>query len=121
MVVVPDKERDAYLHLASGSFTEVFLNGKTPLFYPQPGMPITWRTASQDQPLARVWPDHPNGAHLHYCAGDVYTAQEIQDGVVIPSIPTAFHDYQVSTDQGVTWQPVAIGMPRKGQWIRRTD
>jgi hypothetical protein len=121
MVVVPDKERDAYLHFAPGSFTEVFLNGKTPLFYPQPGMPLTWRTASQDQPLAKIWPDYPTGAHSHYCAGDVYTVQEFQDGVVIPSIPTSFHRYQVSTDQGVTWQPVAIGMPRKGQWIRRTD
>jgi len=31
----------------------------------------------------------------------------------------AFSSYEVSRDHGITWQFVATGMPRLGEWVRR--
>lgn len=101
--VLPN-ETDVYLHLATGSVTEVFWNGTPPLFYPAPA---PWPAVAQDAPLARI---DPGENHLHYCTSAIGGQ----------SIPTAFHQYETSPD-GQQWTTVTIGMPRVHQYIRRAD
>jgi hypothetical protein len=36
------------------------------------------------------------------------------------TIPMAFSDYEVSRDYGRTWSHVSLGMPRIGEWVRRS-
>ena len=51
--------------------------------------------------------------HLHLAA------HEAIGSTSLATIPIAFAGYEVSRDYGRTWQAVASGMPRVGEWIRR--
>jgi hypothetical protein len=51
--------------------------------------------------------------HLHM------SAHEAIGTTTLSSIPITFAGYEVSRDYGRTWQSVASGMPRVGEWIRR--
>ena len=55
----------------------------------------------------------PGAQHLHF------GGENLSDGGV--TFPVAFSNYYVSTDKGVTWTPVARGIPRKGQYIKRVQ
>lgn len=50
--------------------------------------------------------------HLHVGAHDGMAGDMV-------TYPFAFSDYEVSRDFGVTWQYVARGIPRYGEWVRR--
>jgi murein DD-endopeptidase MepM/ murein hydrolase activator NlpD len=52
--------------------------------------------------------------HLHFTLGN---GKSGESGAT--TINSAFADYEVSTDAGKTWKPVALGVPEQGQWIRR--
>jgi hypothetical protein len=51
---------------------------------------------------------------LHFAVTDRGESQP----AALVTIPTAFSDYEVSDDNGVTWQPVCRGVPKLGQWVR---
>lgn len=55
----------------------------------------------------------PGANHLHLA---------LLTGVERPfvTVPFAFRDYEVSDDRGQTWRRVSAGVPRTGQWLRRT-
>src|SRR6185436_54358 len=52
--------------------------------------------------------------HLHF---SLHTAPESQAGTLI-TFPSAFSNYEVSTDSGASWSPVDRGVPKKGEWVR---
>jgi murein DD-endopeptidase MepM/ murein hydrolase activator NlpD len=52
--------------------------------------------------------------HLHFA---LHTLPESQAGVLV-TFPGAFSNYEVSTDGGSTWQAVARGVPKNGDWVR---
>jgi murein DD-endopeptidase MepM/ murein hydrolase activator NlpD len=52
--------------------------------------------------------------HLHFA---LHTLPESQAGVLV-TFPGAFSNYEVSTDGGSTWQAVARGVPKNGEWVR---
>jgi murein DD-endopeptidase MepM/ murein hydrolase activator NlpD len=54
------------------------------------------------------------GFHLHFA---LHTAPESQRGTLI-TFPSAFNDYEVSTDNGATWGHVTRGVPQNGEWVR---
>lgn len=63
---------------------------------------------------AHVATDAPgSSAHVHYMMdfGDL--------GGAWASVPTAFFEYDVSVDRGMTWHYVAVGRPTKGQYLRQ--
>jgi murein DD-endopeptidase MepM/ murein hydrolase activator NlpD len=53
--------------------------------------------------------------HLHFA---LHNLPESQAGVLV-TIPGAFSDYEVSTDRGATWERIARGVPKQGEWVRR--
>jgi hypothetical protein len=114
--VVPNEEYDVYMHTAVGSFTKLVFNPSGLLWWPNPGQPWTWIAIKQDQKLVKL---DPGENHLHFASTN--------DGPPNPAwpngrtVPSAFLDYQVSKDQGATWQWVWRGMPRNGQWVRRVN
>jgi murein DD-endopeptidase MepM/ murein hydrolase activator NlpD len=52
--------------------------------------------------------------HLHFA---LHNKPESQAGDLV-TIPATFENYEVSTDNGATWQPVVKGIPKEGQWVR---
>jgi hypothetical protein len=81
------------------------------LWWPNPNQSSTWIPIQANQRLVKL---DPTENHLHFSS--------INEGPANPvgrSIPVAFIDYEVSTDQGLTWKWVWRGMPRNGQWVRR--
>jgi len=52
--------------------------------------------------------------HLHFA---LHTLPESQAAVLV-TFPGAISDYDVSTNRGSTWQAVARGAPKNGDWVR---
>ena len=52
--------------------------------------------------------------HLHFA---LHTAPESQRGTLV-TFPSAFSDYEVSADNGATWDHVDRGVPQMGEWVR---
>jgi murein DD-endopeptidase MepM/ murein hydrolase activator NlpD len=52
--------------------------------------------------------------HLHYA---LHTLPESQAAVLV-TFPSAFNNYEVSTDLGASWQKVVRGIPKDGEWVR---
>ena len=98
-----------YPHLATNSFTDVFLKGKELIFYPTPNSPRYWQSVARHEKLAQLG---PLGRHLHFAARDGLSSGKTS------TIPLAFSNYQVSSDK-VSWTTVYVGMPRVGEYIRR--
>jgi hypothetical protein len=107
----------AYLHIAPASYKKQFVKG-TSLFRPQDlggsGRPLP----ASGTPLGEVGDTGTgvNNHHMHFC---VTTAPDRGAYGPYESVPVAFRNYSVSTDQGTTWKFVATGVPRSGQWVRR--
>lgn len=53
--------------------------------------------------------------HVHF---GLHNLPESQAGSLV-TFPGAFSDYEVSSDQGASWEHVARGVPAPGQWVRR--
>jgi hypothetical protein len=53
--------------------------------------------------------------HLHFGVSDLPQSQQGQ----LVTFPVAFSNYQASDDEGRTWYNVDVGVPQKGQWIKR--
>ena len=54
-----------------------------------------------------------NFPHIHFA---LHNRTESQAGLV--TIPGAFENYEVSTDEGATWKKVVRGVPKQGEWVR---
>jgi hypothetical protein len=114
--VVPNQEYDVYMHTAAGSFKQLVFDPAGLLWWPDPTQPWTWIAITQGQKLVKL---DPGQNHLHFGSNN--------DGPANPaypngrSIPAAFLDYQVSKNQGATWQWVWRGMPRDGDWVKRVN
>jgi hypothetical protein len=54
--------------------------------------------------------------HLHFC---VTTKPDFGAFAPFESVPVAFRNYSVSTNNGKSWTFVAAGVPRQGDWVRR--
>ena len=52
--------------------------------------------------------------HLHFA---LHNKTESEAGTLV-TIPGAFENYEVSTDQGKNWSKVTRGVPQQGEWIR---
>jgi len=52
--------------------------------------------------------------HLHFA---LHNKPESQAGDLV-TIPATFENYEVSTDNGATWQLVKKGIPKQGEWVR---
>ncbi|MGC4043003.1 MAG: LamG domain-containing protein [Armatimonas sp.] len=101
-----------YLHLRQGAYEGKRPDGKLPQDVPKDKQPVVLTTAN----LARVGDTGAGiGAfHIHFALTD-----DVDDGKhAIVTIPSAFHDYLVSNDEGKTWQTVSVGVPQVGQWIK---
>jgi hypothetical protein len=108
----------SYLHIGKGSYTTQFANGPGILFLPQDigwsGRPVP-KTGT---PLGEVGDTGTDNHHMHFC---VTTAPDRGAFGSFESVPVAFRNYSVSTDQGKTWKPVVEGVPTSGQWVRRRN
>jgi hypothetical protein len=96
-----------YLHLAYGSWTEVFLDGQS-LPPPRSDDPATAMAVSQGEDVAALG---PVADHLHYGVSSHLGVRG--------QFPAAFEAYYASDDKGVTWVPVFRGVPRVGQYVYR--
>jgi hypothetical protein len=102
------------MHTAAGSFEKlVFTATPGNLWWPSPSESWTWIAVQQDQKLVKL---DPGENHLHF-ANNNAAPTNLNDR----TIPAAFLDYEVSNDQGLTWQWVWRGMPRVDQWVRRPN
>jgi hypothetical protein len=54
--------------------------------------------------------------HLHFC---VTTKPDVGPFAPFESVPVAFRNYSVSSNEGRSWTFVAAGVPRRGDWVRR--
>jgi hypothetical protein len=106
----------SYLHVHPGSWSRHF--GKTHKGLPQ----------------ERPWNDRPvvksgtvlaevgdTGAavgafHLHFC---VTTKPDVGAFQPFESVPVSFRNYSVSTNDGKSWTFVPVGVPKRGDWVRR--
>jgi hypothetical protein len=95
------------LHLAYGSWTEVFLDGQS-LPPPRSDDPATAMAVSQGEDVAALG---PVADHLHYGVSSHLGVRG--------QFPAAFEAYYASDDKGVTWVPVFRGVPRVGQYVYR--
>jgi hypothetical protein len=101
----------SYLHIKTNSFTKQF-----PAVLPQT-MPWEQRTApGSGRLLGEVSNTGTGGPHMHFC---VTTAPDRPQFAPFESVPVAFRNYSVSTNQGGTWTFVPVGVPKDEQWIRR--
>jgi LGFP repeat len=105
----------SYLHGQTGSYSTHFGSGS--LFLPQ-AVPWSNRpSASTGEALAAVG-DTGTGVgnyHLHFC---VTTAPDRDAYKPFESVPVSFRNYEAS-NFGLLWTPVANGVPRAGQLLRR--
>ena len=108
----------SYLHIAQGSYTKEFTKDPQVIFPPQV---VGWDTRpvpATGTTLADVG-DTGTGVgnyHLHYC---VTTTPDRKAYGPFESVPVAFRNYSMSTNNGATWKYVAVGVPHSGQWVRR--
>lgn len=105
----------SYLHLRKDSFSRHFGNGRpSPQSQPWAQRPI----ARSGETLAEVGDvGAPVGAfHLHFC---VTTKPDRPQFAPFESVPVAFRNFSVSDNNGRSWMPVIVGVPKRGQWIRR--
>ena len=134
--VVAGQEADVYMHSAAGSWWDVFVNPGNYLLYPQPTQSVTWLPVNQDQQLVKL---DPTENHLHRAVrhmGDGSGVEYTPAGATLPTIPTAFDNYQrfredVPQQCNKTtpshwqnddcWLPVLRGMPRQDQVLRRVN
>jgi hypothetical protein len=54
--------------------------------------------------------------HLHFC---ITTKPDRPQFAPFESVPVAFRNCGLSTNDGRSWTHVAVGVPRQGQWVRR--
>ena len=107
----------SYLHLRPDSYTRHFgasAGGAVPQ-----GMPSgRWPVAKSGVVLAEVGDVGAGiGAfHLHFC---ITTRPDRPQYAPFESVPVAFRNYGLSTNDGRNWTHVAVGVPRQGQWVRR--
>lgn len=102
------------LHLAKGSYAKRYGAGK---ILPQTMLWAGRPTPKSGDVLAETG-DTGTGVgayHIHYC---VTTAPDRPAYAPFESVPVAFRNYDVSTDN-LSWSPVAVGVPRYGQFVRR--
>jgi hypothetical protein len=105
----------SYLHLAKGSYTKEFVKQGT-IFHPQ-DMPWEQRPVpATGTRLAEVGDTGTDNFHLHYC---VCTAPDRPQFSPFESVPVAFRNYSMSTNQGQSWTYMSVGVPHSGQWVRR--
>lgn len=100
MVEHAPSEIGAYLHFVKGSVRVT------------PGQTIAAGTS-----LAQAGDSGNAGCgsyHLHYA---LHTQPESQRGTLV-TFPSAFSNYEMSSDGGATWARVGRGVPRNGQWVR---
>jgi hypothetical protein len=109
----------SYLHLKDGSYTRHFGAAHTrilPQMLPWNQRPI----ARSGVPLAEVgdtgMPFGAGAYHLHFC---ITTKPDRHAFAPFESVPIAFRSYSFSTDQGRTWRFVPVGVPHRGEWVRR--
>jgi hypothetical protein len=101
-------ERESYIHTDLGSFVTTCTQAQGTLFLPTLGQPWTYLPIAQGDPLVRI---DAGMNHLHFGASAV-------DGASYHGIPSSFHQYEYSEDEGATWHPVSVGLPKGGQWVR---
>lgn len=107
----------SYMHLLQGSYTKEYGKGQM-LFSPQ-ALPWTDRPVVKDgQTLAQTgdvgaaW----GAYHVHYC---VTTSPDRPQFAPFESVPVSFRNYSSSDDGGQHWTYHAVGVPRRGQLIRK--
>jgi hypothetical protein len=101
MVQQASDEIGAYLHSVMNS-TKVALNA----------------TVTAGDGLANTGDTGNTGCgafHLHFALHN----QTESHAATLVTLPGAYSDYEVSTDQGITWKKVDYGVPLNGEWIRR--
>jgi hypothetical protein len=126
------------MHTSGGSWWDEFIAPGNHLLYPQATMPMTWHPVNQDQLLAKLDPRDPpeKVPHLHRSVRHMGDGTEYSDGMLVPSIPSSFDNYQRFRDdlprecnkaiafhwlKDECWIGVLRGMPRKGQLVRRIN
>jgi hypothetical protein len=105
------------MHLRPDSYTRHFgatAGGAVPQGTPS----ARWPAAKSGAMLAEVGDvGAAVGAfHLHFC---VTTKPDRPQYAPFESVPVAFRNYGLSTNDGRSWTHVAVGVPRQGQWVRR--
>jgi hypothetical protein len=60
----------------------------------------------------------PGGYHLHMAVSTLGEGHKYSGGSFV-TIPAPLTNYDESDDQGTTWKHVFLGVPRKGQWVRK--
>ena len=107
----------SYLHGKAGSYMTYF--GAGTLFVPQ-ALPWNFRASASTGELLAAMGDSGAGAgayHLHFC---VTTAPDRGAYKPFESVPVSFRNYEMSETFGIFWTPVATGVPRTGQRLRRS-
>lgn len=98
----------SYLHFADSSLTSAVQGGN---WDASVGKYVIPDATAPTIPLGqKVGEAGPGALHLHF------GGENLSDGGV--TFPVAFSNYYVSSDKGLTWTPVARGIPRKGQYIK---
>ncbi len=95
-------ERGSYLHLQTGSI-DAAMNNMGFLWLPFPII--------QGDQIGAVGTRCADNCHLH-------TAVGTDDYGSYVTIPTGFSHYEVSYNQGQTWQYIEFGVPQTGDWVR---
>jgi hypothetical protein len=126
--VVPGLERDTYIHLDPGSFDDAYAanypNNPPLLWEPDPASPFTWTGITAGYKVGKIWPNHPNGPHLHFCSAHALSPADVNAIAPATTMPVAFIDYatrkwNANTNSFGNWQYVARGMPRFHDQVRR--
>lgn len=80
---------------------------------------MPWETRSapgSGRFLGEVGNTGTGGSHMHFC---VTTTPDRAAFAPFESVPVAFRNYSFSTNAGITWMFVPVGVPKNGQWVRR--
>jgi hypothetical protein len=112
----------SYLHLQQGSFSKVFRKGQ----FLNQGLGLVPQALSWDErpqvvagePLAGTGDTGARvGAyHLHFAVTNRPDRGEFHP---FRTVPVAFSDYFASDDRGKSWYFVRLGVPTRGQWVKR--
>lgn len=108
----------SYLHIGKGSYTKKTSSGSGIQFLPQA---IGWSGRPKPATGTVLGEVGDTGAkagafHMHFC---VTTTPDRAAFGPFESVPVAFRNYSVSKNNGQTWTYVPVGVPRRGEWIRR--